>query len=391
MKRRDFVKSLGMAGGAAALGGGFSQAALAQETSFDFKTKHVIWIINGNGSRKAEWYEKKELSPNYQRLVNEGYVFEEDHNETVSDHGHSWTELLTGNRLQNGIPLHPTPPHYVRKAHGDAATNYWYLNGVSYYRQWRYSQKYFTTHPDYREDSRPISLTATHLYWPDMTRTPAQVVADEFPDMGVTDAERKQLEEFVEATYAKKYWEFNLKNQPIPRDPFIGDALGMAAIPDVMQAFKPKMLLFQQVGHDTGHGNGGYLRQQTGYFEYEKVHKTTDEQLGKIIDFVKNDPYFSTNTAIIIRPEFGRDDEVNLYGAVNHSTGYYQCHRSASIFWGPDFKKGTTDELVDRKDMVPTMAGLFNVKAPYAIGQMRTQMLNDDLSDVPAYKPWVTG
>lgn len=391
MNRRNFVKSLGMAGGAMALNGGMSQAALAQESSLNFKTKHVIWIINGNGSRKSEWYERKELSPNYQRLVDKGFVYEEDHNETTSDHGHSWTELLTGNRLQNGIPLYPTPPHYVRKAHGDKATNYWYVNGVSYYRQWRYNQKYWTAHPDFGEDTRPVSLTATQLYWPDMKRTPAQVAAEEFPDMDVNAAERKQLEEFVEMSYAKRYWEFNLKNQPIPRDPFIGDALGLAVIPDVLQTFKPKMILYQQVGHDTGHGNGGYLRQQTGYFEYEKVHKTTDEQLGKIIDFIENDPYFSQNTAIVVRPEFGRDDEVNMYGSVNHSTGYYQCHRSASIFWGPDFKHGKSQLLVDRKDMVPTMTSLFNVKAPNAIGQMRSHMFADHVGAVPEYKPWVVG
>ena len=84
-----------------------------------------------------------------------------------------------------------------------------------------------------------------------------------------------------------------------------------------------------------------------GYFEYEKVHRTTDEQLVKLIDFIEYDPYFSKNTTVVIRPEFGRDDEVNMYGAVNHSTGYYQCHRSASIFWGPDFKKGISKLLVD--------------------------------------------
>ena len=93
----------------------------------------------------------------------------------------------------------------------------------------------------------------------------------------------------------------------------------------------------------------------------------------------------------MIRPEFGRDDEVNMYGAVNHSTGYYQCHRSASIFWGPDFKHGTSKLLVDRKDMVPTLTGMFGVKAPYAIGQMRTHMMAEHVGEMPEYKPWVTG
>ena len=36
---------------------------------------------------------------------------------------------------------------------------------------------------------------------------------------------------------------------------------------------------------------------------------------------------------------------------------HYQCHRSASIFWGPDFKHGTSKLLVDRKNVVPTLTG----------------------------------
>jgi hypothetical protein len=366
-----------------------SEAAPAlPQGSYNFQAKHVIWIINGNGSRKKEYYESPALSPNYTRLAKEGFVYTESHNETVSNHGHSWTELLTGNRHQSAIPLYPTPAHYVRKAYGDAATNYFFVNGVSYYRQWRYNEKYFTTHPEYGEATRPVSLTATHIYWPGMKRTPSQVVAEEFPDMGLTAAEKKRLEEFIEASYARRYWEFNLKANPIPRDPFVGDALGLAVIPDVMQAFKPRLLIYQQVGHDTGHGAGGYLRQQTGYFEYEKVCKTTDEQLGRIIDFVKNDPYFSKNTAIVIRPEFGRDDEVNMAGAVNHSEGYYQCHRSAEIWWGPDFKVGVSNKLVNRLDMVPSITKLFNVDTPYSIGQVHPEMFKTSLGKFPDYQPY---
>lgn len=390
MNRREFLSRTGLT--AAAIGAGAQPiiSSAAPQTSYNFKTKHLIWIINGNGSRKQEWLEKTTLSPNYARLVKEGFVYNEDHNETVSNHGDSWTELLTGNRHQGGTPLYPTPPNYIRKAHGDKATNYWYVNGVSYYRQWRYNTKYYTAHPDFGENTRPVSMTATHIYWPDMKRTPAEVVAQEFPDMGLTAVEKKDMEAFIDATYKQRLWDFNLKFPPIPRDPFVGDALGLAVIPEVLKAFKPKMIIYQQVGHDTGHGNGGYLRQQTGYFEYEKVCKTTDEQLGRIIDFVKNDPYFSQNTAIVVRPEFGRDDEVNMYGEVNHSFGYYQCHRSASIWWGPDFKAGRSDLLVNRNDVVPTLCKMFNVEAPYAIGQVRDHLFREHVGKLPPYQVWTT-
>ncbi len=389
MNRRDFFKQAGVAAGSTmALKGAPLIGAGPQTSSYNFQTKHVIWIMNGNGSRKKEWYESPNLSPNYARLVKEGFVYEESHNETVSNHGHSWTETITGNRHQNSTPLYPTPLHYIRKAYNDESTKYWFVNGVSYYRQWRYSTKYFTTHPDYGENTRPVSLTATHIYWPDMKRTPSQIVAEEFPDMGLTPAEKKRMEEFVDATYKAKLWDFNLRNAPIPRDPFIGDALGLALIPHILKEFKPRMMIYQQVGHDTGHGNGGYLRQQTGYFEYEKVCKTTDEQVGRIIDFVKNDPYFSRNTAIVIRPEFGRDDEVNLYGEVNHSDGYNQCVRSAEIWWGPDFRVGVDKGLKNRMDFVPSITKLFNVDTPYAFGMVHPEMFKTPVGRFPEYKVW---
>ncbi len=212
MNRRDFLRNAGLVvGGAMGVRGVSLGASPFAQTTHDFQTKHVIWIMNGNGSRKKEYYESPALSPNYARLAKEGFVYTESHNETVSNHGHSWTETLTGNRHQAAIPLYPTPPHYIRKAVGDQASNYFYVNGVSYYRQWRYNEKYYVAHPEYGENTRPVSLTATQIYWPDMKRTPAQVVAEEFPDMGLTAPEKKKLEEFIDATYKMKLWEFNLK------------------------------------------------------------------------------------------------------------------------------------------------------------------------------------
>ena len=81
--------------------------------------------------------------------------------------------------------------------------------------------------------------------------------------------------------------------------------------------------------------------------------------------------YFSSNTAIVLRPEFGRDDEVNRSGQLHHSEGFYYTHRVASIFWGPDFNKGVDrTTVISRSDMAPTIAGVFRAKAVYAQGRI---------------------
>lgn len=60
----------------------------------------------------------------------------EDRNNMVNNHGYQFTEMLTGIDVVADSPFFPTPHHYARKLHGDKATNCWYLNPVSYFRQW---------------------------------------------------------------------------------------------------------------------------------------------------------------------------------------------------------------------------------------------------------------
>ena len=204
--------------------------------------------------------------------------------------------------------------------------------------------------------------------------TPAQVVAREFSDMGLTNSEKSRLEQFVDAAAKMKLWEFNLRHAPIPRDPFVGDSLGLALIPHVLKEFKPRMLAFHQVGHDVAHGNGAFWQGQNAFLEYEKVCRTTDEQIGRVFDFVRNDPYFSTNTTIVIRPDFGRDDEANEFGELGHSSEFEQTRVSAEIWYGPDFKPGISHRLTNRIDVAPTIARLLDVAIPNAPGSVHTEL-----------------
>ncbi len=394
MNRRSFLKSSSLAGAGLALAPRVGTSA-PQTSSLNLKTKHLIWIVNGNGCRKKEYLEDLEVAPHFNALAKEGYVFNEDHNDQASSHGTSYTELLTGNVSQTSVPLFPTVPHYVRKAYGDEATKYWYLTGADYFRQWRYNIKYFAAHKDYPASTRPVSLTTQNIFqdmwYKKRDRSPRQIIDEEFPNnMGLTEKERVGLTEWIEGVMSTRSYEASLNHPFIPRSPFVEEGQAIKLIPQILQAFKPRMLIFQQVSHDTGHGAGGYLRYETGHDEYRSTAISTDEAVGQVIDFVKNDPYFRQNTAIVVRPEFGRDDEVNAYGEIHHSKGYYYAQRSASIYWGPDFNTGFDGKtVISRLDMAPTLTKLFNVEATEAMGQVVPGLFKSGVGEIPTYVPYV--
>src|SRR5262249_17318047 len=84
---------------------------------------------NGGGSRKMDWYQNPDLSPNFARLAKEGFVYEESHNDTVSDHGRGGAELLTGRPHTSSSVQHPISIDYLRQPDQDAPSNYWFLKG----------------------------------------------------------------------------------------------------------------------------------------------------------------------------------------------------------------------------------------------------------------------
>ena len=146
---------------------------------------------------------------------------------------------------------------------------------------------------------------------------------------------------------------------------WICPSLGL--VPEIMDAHKPPILVCRETADDAGHDS---------YEKYLRAVKATDAGVGRLFDWIKAHPDFSQNTAIVIRPEFGRDDEVNNQGQLHHSEGFYYTHRVASIFWGPDFKQGVDRKtIISQLDMTPTLAALFGVKAVHAHGRVMPGLL----------------
>jgi len=138
-------------------------------------------------------------------------------------------------------------------------------------------------------------------------------------------------------------------------------------IPRIMQQYRPRVVVCRETSHDVGHQS---------YEDYLRTIKRADETIGGVFDWVGAHPYFHRNTAIVIRPEFGRDDEVNRHGQLHHSYGFYYTHRVASIFWGPDFNQGVDRRIVvQARDLAPTLVTLFGVCAIQAEGRVLPGLL----------------
>ena len=134
------------------------------------------------------------------------------------------------------------------------------------------------------------------------------------------------------------------------------------SIPWILQRFRPRVVVCREAEHDVGHDS---------YEKYLSAVRLTDQAIGLLFDWVKHHPGFSSRTAIVFRPEFGRDDEVNAHGQLHHSYGFYDTHRVASIFWGPDFNRGVDRKtVVSALDMAPTLARIFGVEATEAQGRI---------------------
>lgn len=286
MDRRSFLKSSLLGGAALSL----------KPHSAPLKTKHLIVIVNGPGSRKKDYYENSAISPNINKIAREGFVFEEDQCSQAASHHRAYDGLIRGFDGENAAS--PSFIEYVREAYREPATRYWHLR-------------------------------------PGLSQDP-------FDGMTLSRRETPYIKDFAEA--------------------FAGEP-SLERIPTIMAEFKPRILLFQQTGHDTGHHS---------YEDYLRVVQSTDQSVGKIADWIRNDPYFSTNTAIVIRPDFGRDDEPNRLGELHHSQGFYYSERVASIFWGPDFRQGVSRSLVHSIDFCPTLTHLFGVAAKVSQGQVLT-------------------
>jgi hypothetical protein len=394
MNRRDFLKSATVAGAATLLPGAVeaeTSGALALPENPGFRTRHAIAIIYGNGCRKKDTVENPALTPHMARIMREGTVFTEDFGETANLHGYMYTEMLTGRETVSEHPLYPTWTEYVRKLMGGPVTDYWMLQGSSYYRSWVFDRKHWSAHPDYGIAHGAISVTTNKVFGDRQEVSPRDLVARQFErGLGLEERQWVQLEEWVADVVARKaYVPASTRSPLIDREVPYGDAQCLEVAKSILKEFKPRLLTIQILALDDAHADAGFWDYDTDFEQYLQHVATTDELIGNLWDFVQQDPYLKDTTALLLRPECGRDDEVNVYGQLHHSQGNYYAHHVWTLAAGPDIKKGLVrTEKVNRRDFCPTLVyQLAGVDAArYATGSVRTQMFHDSFG-LPGYQP----
>ena len=403
LDRRDFIRAsaAGVAGVFGSTGKALAQSTAGispsadNSTNFDlplnpdFKTKHAIVIVYGNGARKKDVIDNPQYAPHQTRIASQGTLFTEDFGETANLHGYMYTELYTGRDAPSQHPRFPTWTEYVRKNTGLPASKFWMFQPVSYYRAWTWDRKHFSQHPDYGLKYGATSITMNKVFF-EGNKTDPRLMVDQQVEVGLghTEKERQDIAEFMQDVVEKhKYLPASTKTPLIQRNLQMNDAVCFQVAGEVLKAFKPRLITIQMLALDDAHADHGFWNYDSDYEEYLQHISATDELIGKLWDTVQADPYLSRTTSLFLRPECGRDDEVNIYGQLNHSPGNYYAHYVWQLAVGPDFKKGLViKEAVNRRDFCPSLVyALSGGKAEYATGHVRTQMFKDEYK-LPAYQ-----
>ena len=290
--RRDFFK-LGAAASAGAVlstrnaagspifeaGAGIPQGGMVLPENPGFKTKHLVTIILGNGARKIDVIDNPEHSPFQTKMAAQGTVFTEDYGETANLHGYMYSEVLSGVDAPAQRPRYPTWAEYIRKKAGGTATDYWTLQGASYYRAWTWDVKHFSQHPEYGVKDGSTSLTMNRIFYPEQKLTAAEIVdLNVEKGLGHTPKERKHVEDFIGGVLAQKsYIPASTREPVINREIPYGDAQVLTLVPQILKEFKPKSITAQILALDDAHADFGFWDYNTDYWEYIKHIKTTDE------------------------------------------------------------------------------------------------------------------
>jgi hypothetical protein len=399
MNRRQFCKEAGALGAGAVFWPGAPRVAATARENPGFETRHLVTILLGNGARKIDVLDNPTLCPFQSRMAREGTLFLEDYGESVSLHGYLYNEVLTGRDSPSQRPLFPTWNEYVRKKTGSKASDFWMLQAASYYRAWAWDVKNFSRHPDYGVRFGATGLTMTKLFGREEENGEGDGDGDGYRDTGRNRArserelfdlnvdaglghdarERSRIEEWLRDLLVSRAFELPATRRPlVERTVPVGDCRAIVLAGKILRDFKPKMITVQVLALDDAHPDFGSSTRggATGLETYLQHLGVLDELIGGLWSQIQSDPGLRGTTALLIRPDTGRDGEVDRYGQLGHSHGDYHAHTVWTSALGPDFAKGrVVRERVDRRDLAPTVTYLMSGEsAEHATGRIRTEM-----------------
>lgn len=336
------------------------------------KTRHVVLIAFAGGVRSRETLGSPQNVPNLTALGRDGVIFP---SVKVANLGHFGAALAmftgVGEAMgirENARGVYPTLFEYLRAQRGFAAGDVWLsTSGGNQYTNFSHS-----VHPRYGESYGANLISGDGVFNADFRALlddlgkPRALEADEARRLDLLrDAirtpggatEGRNDPETVRRIEGYIVEELSGKTAQIT-GPGQSDRKALRVANNILRLFRPKVLAITLLNADAAHGS---------YNGYVEIIRRNDEEIGKLMETIRQDPELADSTTVIALPEFGRDRNLNERNGLDHGDGSEDLGRVAAFCWGPDFQRGQViDKMVSSVDICPTVCHLLGAKAEYS-------------------------
>lgn len=319
-----------------------------------------------------------------QSLQQQGTLFAEMRAVNAGHYG-GLNSLLQGTQATTqGLtqkPLNPTLFEYLRRHAGVPATKTWFVgNGIgnsipllNYSLHPQYGPKYGANFFAPNITFGPLGdqyLSNAKVYHPQDQLAPMYEmkafldnsfnhVSEALMGIGNTPEEKQDIKAFMVEIFSKTQ-SGTIAHPPVHDN---GDAQTIGYACEVLKWFRPTLTVVNMSAVDGCHSNF------TGYLA--SLHRA-DHSVGHLWDFIQTEiPEMAGNTAIIIAPECGRNDEPNAVRDQNDWYAYDHSDQNALRIFGMMAGAGVPSNLVIGSesnpvgiatDVVPTVAELLGIK-----------------------------
>ena len=365
---------------------GATIAAASVVGSSRYAGPNVLMIRFGGGVRRRETIDPSHTYAPYflNELVPQGTLFRNvsiaDLNDvTATSHAQGTLYLLTGRYdrytdigqrflSERFEPAVPTLPEYLRKAYDVPDHECLIVNGED-----RKNEEYLTFSNDHEYG---ISFRSNTLSLARFKRYLIERQLDEGVFKGeAVKNKRNELEQLRTLDYRNaepdgqgavldEFWrdwrvhygDSGLKN---PR----GDRLLTALALRAMSSLSPKFMLVNYQDPDYVHwGNPAH---------YTRALSIIDDGIRQLVNAVDQLPAYRGNTAVVVVPDCGRDDNRFQRVPFQHHFNSRSAHEIFAYFRAPQIAKGRSyDDPVDQIDVTKTVGALMGIRTDHAEGRI---------------------
>lgn len=369
LTRRDFLRSIALAGGRRLCGFSPLRAAVIP------REKKTVVVTFGGGARDEETF-APQGQENIPHLINElipqATFFTQVVNRGILGHYVATASLATGvyeqfNNFAEIAPKNPTVFEYYRKGLRRPANDAWVIapsNGFNRIGQSDGSQ--FAGGLG-AQVILPKLLLASALSG---TSAAAAGYArqDNYEDLlfAAPGIENDQHQSLLSGVLHLSVEDFARHASTLSS----ADELSVYVLRHLMRQFAPSLLWITLHDMDIAH---------TGAFSlYLEGIRRTDRLCAEIWQMIETEPEYKGRTTMLILPDFGRDSDFSPSGNgfQHHRTGDPLSRTTWMMALGPSIRHNlTVDRPLDSTDLVPTLGAMMNFATPLARGKPILEVL----------------